>query len=85
MTSGIHTAGVRHRSAEFVADEDARFPTQPIFANEDEEIAYVATRMRRHLLEGVPYSDMAVLTRSAAMHRAARRSFLRYGCRCTAD
>ena len=82
VTSGIHTAGAgRHRSAEFVADEDARFPTTAhIFANEDEEIAYVATRMRRlHLLEGVPYSDMAVLTRSAAMHRAARRSFLRYG------
>lgn len=51
-----------------------------IFANEDEEIAYVATRMRRlHLLEGVPYSQMAVLTRSAGTHRAARRSFLRYG------
>lgn len=85
-TSGIHTAGAgRHRAADFVADgADDSAAAHPavaqIFANEDEEIAYVATRMRRlHLLDGVPYSSMAVITRSAGMHRAARRSFLRYG------
>ncbi|MDP9805774.1 superfamily I DNA/RNA helicase/RecB family exonuclease [Trueperella bonasi] len=92
VTSGIHTAGAgKHRSADFVADSAnmdsqgadgvACYPASArIFANEDEEIAYVATRMRRlHLLDAVPYSKMAVVTRSAGMHEATRRSFLRYG------
>ncbi|VEI13951.1 UrvD/REP family ATP-dependent DNA helicase [Trueperella bialowiezensis] len=50
------------------------------FANEDEEIAYVATKMRRlHLLEGVPYSRMALISRSSWAHADIRRSLIRYG------
>lgn len=86
ITSGIHTAGAgKHRKAAFRADAEggcgasARVEAMT-FANEDEEIAFVAAKFRElHYVEGVPYSDMAVVTRSTAAHGAIRRTLLHYG------
>ena len=50
------------------------------FVHQEEELAGIARHMRRlHLTEGVPYSDMAVITRSRGSHEALRRSLVRLG------
>ncbi|MDD7464781.1 MAG: PD-(D/E)XK nuclease family protein [Actinomycetaceae bacterium] len=50
------------------------------FPGETQELAYIARTARElHLLHGVAYSDIAVLTRSRAEHTAVRAGFVRYG------
>ena len=50
------------------------------FPNDSEELAFVAHQLKRkHLLDGVPYSQMAVITRSHEAHRALRGGLIRYG------
>lgn len=50
------------------------------FVHEEEEVAWIARRIRHlHLLESVPFSEIAVVTRSRADHHAIRSSLVRRG------
>ncbi|MDY5589682.1 MAG: PD-(D/E)XK nuclease family protein, partial [Arcanobacterium sp.] len=50
------------------------------FPNESEELAYIAHTARElHLLRGVPYSEIVVITRSRALHAALRAGLVRHG------
>ncbi|WP_460998033.1 ATP-dependent helicase [Trueperella pyogenes] len=80
IVSGVHTAGVgKHRAARYAGEADTRVRAA-VFPHEDEELAFIATELRRlHLFQGVPYSRMAVITRSTSAHPAIRRSLIHYG------
>lgn len=50
------------------------------FPNDSEEAAYVAQELiRLHSEQGVPYSRMAIITRSGSQHEAIRHIMRRYG------
>ena len=82
-TGGIHTAGAgQHRAAAFAQGTEAERASveMNMFRNEYEEVAFAAAQMRRlHLLDGVPYAEMAVLTRSSGSHDMVRSGLIRYG------
>jgi superfamily I DNA/RNA helicase/RecB family exonuclease len=60
---------------------DGETPEVVLFASESQEVAYVADRLRRaHLVDGMPWSSMAVLVRSGVRSiPALRRSFAAAG------
>ncbi|MFY9262063.1 MAG: ATP-dependent helicase [Actinomycetaceae bacterium] len=83
ITGGIHVAGAgRHRRAQFVNEEpeEHRNVSAVTFSSEEDELSYIATHMRQlHLHHDVPYSQMAVITRSNAEHAQIRRTLTSYG------
>ncbi len=80
VVSGIHTAGVgKHREKTVKSAEQAAIRALT-FSNVDEELAFVATELRRrHLIDQVPYSRMAVISRSTSAHGIIRRTLVHYG------
>lgn len=94
LTAGIHTAGASiHRKAAFVADTAVTEADTTVgdksgqtrvsaiaFKNIDDQLAYIASTLRRqHLFDGVPYSQMAIITRSTASHDVVRRALRSHG------
>lgn len=83
ITSAIHTAGIgRHRRAGYVSDASDSYEHVRglAFKNENEEISWIGTYLRRlHLRGGVAYSQMAVITRSQSEHEVMRSSLVRHG------
>ena len=83
ISSGIHTAGGgKQRKYQLAAeaaelDDAVEFRS---FPNEIEEINYISQHFRRlHLREGVPYKQMAVITRSQNDLVRLRQSLMRLG------
>ncbi|WP_216402474.1 UrvD/REP family ATP-dependent DNA helicase [Arcanobacterium phocae] len=80
LTGAIHVSG---SGAQRKADYEWATPCQitgHIFLSEHDEIAYLATKIRHlHVDQGVPYSHMAVITRSRSSHSGLRQAFLDYG------
>lgn len=80
VISGIHTAGVSGHRRHANAAEDGSTVRALTFPHGDEELAFVATELRRrHLEEQVPYANMAVISRSTSSHGSIRRTLLYYG------
>ena len=83
VTSGIHTSGAaRQRTAEFAGVElrSGWSVETREFKNADDEVLAIARHLRKlHLRLGVPYAQMAVLTRSHSGHEEMRRALVRHG------
>ena len=60
---------------------------QPLFASESEEAQYIAYQFKRaHLMQGVPYSEMAVIVRShGQVASSIRRAFAQVGIPAAGD
>lgn len=79
-----YTAGRTHGLAAAVTNRPGPAPAQEsvevaLFANPEEELAWIAATLRRSHLRGTPYASMAVISRSATSHAHIRETLVRRG------